>query len=434
MSVEKTINQIKANKTMTENQTNNRALATVRTIDALEPIEGADNIEMARVGGWKVVVGKGIHNVGDKVVYFEIDSLLPLEPEFSFLKESNIKELPDGTRGYRLKTIKLKGQVSQGLVLPINDGINIIKRNVKKSCRQSIDEDEIVDDNQDRESIKEFSDDLIDDLVNIGSMPIGRDLTDDLGVRKYEVATTSGGGSGRKSSFPHFIPKTDEERIQNLSKEIPKWIFKEIPFYITEKLDGTSATFYYKDGHFGVCSRNQEVEESEDSFLWQAATKYSIKEKLENYGKNIAIQGELLGPKIQDNHYKLNDLTLRFFNVFDIDNQDHYDYTSMIEALNNYLQLPIVPIIAEPPYGLENFVENTYLDAEYYHTLSHDYGQADNYKQKISYEATEELIDFAQEKSQLNNSKPREGVVFRSIDGKTSFKVINNNYLLKTDK
>lgn len=241
MSVEKTINQIKANKTMTENQTNNRALATVRTIDGLENIEGADNIEIARVGGWKVVVGKGIYNVGDKVVYFEIDSLLPIEPEFNFLKESNIRELPDGTRGYRLKTIKLKGQISQGLVLPINDAINIIKRNVKKTCRQAIDEDEIVNIprfNQYTESIKEFSDDLIDDLVNIGNMSIGRDVTNDLGVRKYEVATTSGGGSGKKSNFPHFIPKTDEERIQNLSKEIPNWLYKEIPFYITEKLDG----------------------------------------------------------------------------------------------------------------------------------------------------------------------------------------------------
>lgn len=238
MAVEKTIDQIKANKTMTESQTNDRALATVRTIDALEPIEGADNIEMARVGGWKVVVGKGLYSVGDKVVYFEIDSLLPLETEFSFLKESNIKTLPDGTQGYRLKTIKLKGQISQGLVLPINDAINIIKRNVKKGCRQSIDNDEIGDNDTDKEVIKEFSDDLIDDLVNIGNMPIGHDLTHDLGVRKYEVATTSGGGSGKKSSFPHFIPKTDEERIQNLSKEIPEWLYKEIPFYITEKLDG----------------------------------------------------------------------------------------------------------------------------------------------------------------------------------------------------
>lgn len=194
----------------------------------------------------------------------------------------------------------------------------------------------------------------------------------------------------------------------------------------------SSATFYYKDGHFGVCSRNQEVEESEDSFLWQAARKYGIKEKLENYGKNIAIQGELLGPKIQDNHYKLNELALRFFNVFDIDNQDHYDYTSMIKALQNYLQLPIVPIVAEPPYGLQRLVEE-YFNKESLIT-NYESDGSEEYKQKISQEVTEELIDFAQAKSELNNSKPREGIVFRSIDGKTSFKVINNKYLLKTDK
>jgi len=107
-----------------------RKLATIRRIDDIQPIEGADMIELATVGGWKVVVAKNVnHKVGDLVVYCEIDSFLPIEPEFEFLRKSSYKKMADGTEGFRLKTIKLRGQVSQGLILPLKEAYEVFKRN-----------------------------------------------------------------------------------------------------------------------------------------------------------------------------------------------------------------------------------------------------------------------------------------------------------------
>jgi len=108
-----------------------RKLASIKKIDKLEPIEGADRIELAHVGGWKVVVAKDVgHQQGDMVVYCEIDSFLPIEPEFEFLRKSSYKKLVDGTEGFRLKTIRLRGQVSQGLIIPAKDVHEIIHRSI----------------------------------------------------------------------------------------------------------------------------------------------------------------------------------------------------------------------------------------------------------------------------------------------------------------
>ena len=102
-----------------------RKLATIQKIKEILPIEGADAIELAIVNGWKVVVGKNVeHKEGDYVIYCEIDSFLPIKEEFEFLRKSSYKKMADGTEGFRLRTIKLRGQVSQGLIIPINVQLN----------------------------------------------------------------------------------------------------------------------------------------------------------------------------------------------------------------------------------------------------------------------------------------------------------------------
>jgi len=158
-----------------------RKLATIRTIDKIEPIEGADKIELAHVGGWKVVVAKNVgHKQGDRIVYCEIDSFLPLEPEFEFLKKSSYKRTPNGKEGYRLKTIRLRGQISQGLIIPLSDAINIIKRRNGGVYSEMLEE--------------------------------GKDISRLLGIVKYVPPVPAQLQGTTKRYFPSFISKTDEER------------------------------------------------------------------------------------------------------------------------------------------------------------------------------------------------------------------------------
>ena len=198
-----------------------RKLASVRKISDIQSIPGADMIELAIVDGWKVVVAKNVgHKVGDMVVYCEIDSFLPIKEEFEFLRKSSYKKMSDGTEGFRLRSIKLKGQISQGLVLPLKDL----------------------------------------QLPNKDLLEVGMDVTKELGIVKYERPIPAELSGKIKGLFPSFLRKTDEERIQNLSNEYEN--LKQHKFYVTEKLDGSSATFYSKDGVFGVCSRNLELLET----------------------------------------------------------------------------------------------------------------------------------------------------------------------------
>jgi RNA ligase (TIGR02306 family) len=176
-----------------------RKLASIREISQLLPIENADKIELAIIDGWKVVVSKGL-NVGDRIVYCEIDSFLPIKPEFEFLRKSCYKKLADGTEGFRLKTIKLRGQISQGLCIPLNQ------------------------------------------LPQIADKAIGNDVSDILGIIKYEPPIPAQLQSICKGNFPSFLKKTDEERVQNLGKEYKEYLTSNKQFYASVKLDGSSAT------------------------------------------------------------------------------------------------------------------------------------------------------------------------------------------------
>jgi RNA ligase (TIGR02306 family) len=333
-----------------------RKLASIKKINNIQPIEGADMIELAVVDGWKVVVAKNVgHKIGDMVIYCEIDSFLPIKEEFEFLRKSSYRKLVDGTEGFRLKTIKLRGQISQGLILPI--------------------------------SVVEYT--------NVG-FEVGMDVTNLLGVTKYEPPIPAELSGKVKGLFPSFLRKTDEERVQNLTKEYEEYKSLGRKFYVTEKLDGSSATFYYKDGVFGVCSRNLELLETEDNTFWKVARELDLENKMKDFGVNISLQGELIGEGIQGNPYKIKGQTVKFFNLFDIDLQVYHSLAHLDRALG-IMGLKMVPIVDE------------------FFKLP---------------ETIETLLKYADNKSILNPKFDREGIVIRNLDRTISFKVISNKFLL----
>lgn len=339
-----------------------RKLATIRVISDIRPIEGADMIELATVGGWNVVVGKDVgHKVGDHVVYCEIDSYLPIREEFEFLRRSSFKKMGD-QEGFRLKTIKLRGQVSQGLILPIG----------------------VV---------------LITQFAIANTLHEGMDVTEMLGIVKYEPPIPAELSGKVKGMFPSFLRKTDEERVQNLSKEYEEWkIQSKHQFYVTEKLDGSSATYYIKDGEFGVCSRNLELLETEDNTFWKVARELDLENKMKSVGINISLQGELIGESVQGNPYKIKGQTVRFFTGFDIDKYERISFPELFVLLAD-MGLEFVPV----------------LNQEFGFTLP---------------DTVEDMLKYAEAKSVLNNKTEREGVVVRSLDGTISFKSISNKFLL----
>lgn len=339
-----------------------RKLASIRQITDIRPIDGADMIELATVGGWNVVVAKNVgHKVGDKVVYCEIDSFLPIKEEFEFLRKSSYKKMGD-QEGFRLKTIKLRGQVSQGLILPIS----VLP---------------------------------ITQFASANTLPDGMDVTEMLDIVKYEPPIPAELSGKVKGLFPSFIPKTDEERVQNLTKEYEEWKFQsKHQFYVTEKLDGSSATYYIKDGEFGVCSRNLELVETEGNTFWKVARELNLEENMKATGKNISLQGELIGEGIQGNPYGIKGHTVRFFTGFDIDKYQRIPFPELVVMLSD-MGLKYVPV------------------------LNQDFGF-------LLPDTVEEMLKYAEGKSALNDKTEREGVVVRSMDGTISFKAISNKFLL----
>jgi len=376
-----------------------RKLASIQKIREILPIEGADAIELAVVNSWKVVTKKGEFEPGDLCVYFEIDSFLPMEKDFEFLRKSSYKKMGD-LEGFRLKTIRLRGQVSQGLCLPL-------------SILEKDDEMKIGISKQ------PWGDQLqlgpYDDAIVIEE---GTDVTEYMCVLKYEPPIPAELSGKVKGGFPGFIRKTDEERIQNMTGHFER--MKSEKYYVTEKLDGSSATYYFRDGVFGVCSRNLELADpgefvpgtvlcedgverpKKENTFWKVAKELFIEEKLGTLEQNYAIQGELIGEGIQGNPYRIKGHTVRIFNVFNIDTQEYLGLEEMREFLGkiNVDSNPIemVPILFED------------------YTLP---------------ETIEEILSQAEGKSVLNSGTEREGIVIRNRDKSISFKAISNNFLLK---
>ena len=328
-----------------------RKLATIRRIHQIQPIVGADLIELILIDGWQCVAKKGEFNISDWCVYFEIDSFLPIRSEFEFLRKSCYKKM-GVQEGFRLKTIRLKGALSQGLALPLT-------------------------------------------LFPMITEPtIGEDVTDLLEVVKYEPPIPAQLSGLMAGTFPSFIPKTDQERVQNMF-----YIMPAVPFEVTEKLDGSSITFYYKDGHFGVCTRNFELKREGGDSYWATVNRLNFEEKVICHGKNLAFQGELIGYGIQKNIYALNTTTVKIFNVFDINT---YQYLS--------------------PEAARDLVTSLFGE-EFYCPLIFS-----KFTEKFS--TISDILNFAEEKSALNPLVEREGVVFKSIDHcNPTFKAISNKFL-----
>ena len=325
-------------------------MATVRIIDSILPIPDADSIECAVIGGWKVVTKKGEYQPGDLAIYCEIDSWIPHELA-PFLSKGAPKEY-NGVKGERLRTVRLRKQLSQGLLLPYSI------------------------------------------LGMIGSE--GDDVSEFLNIQKWEAPVNPQLAGQVKGTFPSQIPKTDQERVQNLKRELEN--YDSVLFEVTEKMEGSSMTCYLIDGEFGVCSRNMDLKRDENNTFWKVAIQEDIEQKLRAYGAdNIAIQGELIGPGIQGNIYNLISYHFKVFDVYDI--QEGYyllpeDRKTFVDAIG----LKHVPVL-----GTHLLVDPD-IDS---------------------------ILLAAEGKSLLNPNQEREGVVYKSMNSQFSIKAISNKYLLK---
>ena len=358
-----------------------RKLVTIRQITAITPIEKADAIETALVDGWEVVVKKGEFKVNQYILYFEIDSLLPMSDErFNFLAKG--KDIDK----FRLRTIKLRGQISQGLVLPLNQFPEVT-----------------------------------------ASKDLELSFEDLLKVEKYEIPDSGNvRGCRPASTFPHFIPKTDEERIQNI---YGKWKekYSTVLFKRSLKMDGSSITiasisnhdlfienlskdeeypYSCDDSQVVVASRNQTLKYDVESHYWKALHNSGLiiasNNILQVTGRQLALQGECLGPGIQGNREKLTDYEIQVFKIWDIDNKCYLDPEEFRSVCKTFNIKTVLQLEEVYPFAME----------------------------------LEQLIKLSRGKN--SNGKNIEGIVYTSVnkvDGETlHFKVINNDYLLEKDK
>lgn len=354
-----------------------RKLAHIEKIIDIQPIEGADNILVAKILGWSVVIAKRDNfQIGDKVVYIECDSIVPsTNPVFEFLKD----------RKYRVRIIKLRKQVSMGLVLPLS----ILPNKRWKEGQDVTDVLGIIKyDPQAEKEDKELDVRLKNPFVKFMSR---------FGwFRKLFLKKTSGG-------FPSWISKTDEERIQN----IPELLYNErdTPFEVTEKLDGQSATYFLKKNgnkyEFGVCSRNLRINTPNQTSYWKVAREYDIETILKSLIGDfdyVVLQGEIIGEGIQENKYKVQGLRLFAFNLIFPDGKRN---------------------AFEIQYSLSRFgVETVPL-------LSTDFFLSGT---------MDENVDRSNGESVVIKGVMREGIVLRNNERGLSFKIISPKFLLKNDE
>ena len=360
-----------------------RNLATIRTIADISPIPGADKIEKCRIDGWEVVISKADNfKVGDSVVYIEIDSKMPELPQYEFL----------ASRKYIVKTIKLRGQVSQGLVLPlavlpegvynvgddVTDILGIVKYDPEAEKEEAIVK-------QNRKNTKN---------------PIIRYLLRFKWFRKIYLKPKI------SEQFPSWIKKSDEERIQNMPDLFKKLRDEKITLMVTEKVDGTSATYYLKKVgrkyEFGVCSRRRRLVTEDDSYYWNVARKFRIKDALgEIIGGCdwVVLQGEITGDKIQGNKYPAKGGE-RFWVFNLIFPEEKYDTVEIQEIIGEH-GMYTVPIV------------------------EHDYTIPENGE-------IADIVEYVQGESQIY-PREREGCVFRNKKYNVSFKCISPTFLIKND-
>lgn len=347
-----------------------RQLATIRRIAEVKPIEGADAIEAVRVDGWWVVAKKGEYEVDDLAVYLEVDSWVPNELA-PFLSKGEPREF-NGVKGEHLRTIKLRGQLSQGLLLPCA----IAAERLSPGELWAFDE--------------------------------GDDVTEALGILKWEKPIPAQLAGLVKVNFPSFIPKTDQPRIQNMKRNWEDKLRFE-NWEVSEKLDGSSMTVYVRliknedtvDIESGVCSRNLDLKYDENNSFWEAAIKYRLREAIASTGRSLALQGELIGEGIQGNSYKLIGRKFFCFNIYDIDNQCY------LLPLERWKLLQELNIDSVPVSYMNTHFEGLSVD---------------------------DLLKEAEGISAMGAKPEREGLVFKSMtDRDLSFKVISNKWLILND-
>lgn len=354
-----------------------RKLATIRIVESLSDIDGADNIQLITIKnlGWKCIVKKDELNVGDMIVYIEIDSIVPQTEVFEFLR----------TRKFRIKTLKLKNTLSQGLALPVSyfTELKNIKEGLDVTDKLGIKYYDPIGDKE--KELAEFQN-------NIKRSKLNKLLKRYSWYRRLFI---------KKASFPKFIKRTDEPRWQLIPNMFEDWKDKE--FHVTEKLDGSSISLFIIKKRlfgtiFGVCSRNVHLIKPDLSYFWRAVKleniELKLKDAMKKYKKNIVIQGEVVGPGIQGNKLKLKEFRIYIFNLL-IDGVIQ-DTNTLIKFCNEF-GFKHVPI----------------LDL--------------NYKLPKTGEL---LQEFATDSSKISNVL-REGVVIRNYKDKISFKAISPEFLLK---
>ncbi len=325
-----------------------RKLATVRKVLEAKIHPNADKLGIYIIDGWQVIDQKEKYVSGDEVIYLEIDSFLPLKEEFEFLRKTSFKKM-GVYEGFRLKTIRLRGELSQGMILPMS-------------------------------------------YLPEGRYDIGQDVSELLGIVKYEPPLPANLSGDPKGLFPGYIPKTDEERVQNMDYDS----LKEYTYTITEKLDGSSCTMFYSEDGFGVCSRNLELKDTADNAMWTIAKQLNVQSILEENNLHYALQGELIGFRIQSNPYKINDIQFRLFKIYDIDAKRFLGAGEMKAWADKYGILT-VPILDEKFELPEN---------------------------------VSDLLAYADGKSILNPNANREGIVLYANENKhMHFKAISNAFL-----
>lgn len=353
-----------------------RKLASIKQISAIHPIEGKDRIGLAAVDGWEVIVQKADYQPGDLCVFCEIDSVLPEKPEFEFLRSKN----------FRIRTMKMAGVISQGICFPLS----ILPP--KKHGAYVLDED-------------------VTNIIGVTQYEPTQDKEPAAPAKKkrrwlmrFKWYRALQKKPSRKGGFPSFISKTDETRVQN----IPHIVEDKRPWVATEKIDGQSGTFALvrhrrpwplKDRYeYIVCSRNLRLPRPDNSSYWKVSERYQIENVLRNMlgpsGRDwIAIQGECIAPNVQGNKYKVREPDLYVFNL-------------------------IYPTGRLPSPVAKSIIENHGM--KFVPILDEGF---------ILPDTVNEVLEAAHGQSAIGDTL-REGIVFRSLDGKQSFKAVSPEFLL----
>ena len=339
--------------------------------------------------GWWCVAQKDTYQVDQLVCYFEVDSWIPNTVASFLTRDGHEPREFNGVKGERLRTIKLRGQVSQGMLMPL-DKIPFVKP----------------------------------ELVTEETLLEGSDLTEVIGIQKWERAEHGSLGGESRSNWPRFLRKTDQERVQNLPTVLED--YKGMDFQVTTKLDGSSCTMYflaaksyYWDpevevaevleegqepdptyGRFGVCSRNIDLKETDGNAFWSIARKIDMEKKLKTAAwlTSLAIQGELIAPNIQNNYEKVSEPAFYVFDIWNIETQA-YMSPSQVVAICKSMELNHVPVLS----------------------ASWDISKA--------FTSIDDILKYA-EGPGMNPGVSREGVVFKHCDSDFSFKAISNAYLV----